>query len=194
MPDEDNVHRAVASLRELASLETETLAAEINLLGVLRDRIASAARYGDPIPIKFRKLQQETESASEQVVFLPEGYPFTETGRPLPGLLVIDRYGEFEITAEGDKAGTLAWKKAQVLLALMLQLIMSFDALAPPRLVIARNIARMAMIRLTLSNMALSIQFANAPNLVGDAATVNAALARQNNAHQRAPARPPEPG
>lgn len=105
MPEEDNVHRAVSSLRELASLETETLAAEINLLGVLRDRISPAARYGGPIQIKFRKLRQKTETEAEQTVFLSEGYPFTETGKPLPGLLVIDRYGELDTTADNEGGG-----------------------------------------------------------------------------------------
>ena len=97
MGQEDNVHRAVSSLRELASLETETLAAEINLLGVLRDRISPAARYGDQVPIKFRKLRQKMDNESEQIACLSDGFPFTETGKALTALLVIDKYSTVEI-------------------------------------------------------------------------------------------------
>jgi hypothetical protein len=98
---------SVASLHELSALETETLAAEIHLLGQLRDRISPAARYADKIPIKYRRMNHKTEAESEQTSFLGEGFPFSDRGKPLTGLLVVDKFSEVEIepasaTSEGS--------------------------------------------------------------------------------------------
>jgi hypothetical protein len=100
--DEENVQHAVASLQELSALETETLAAEINLLGLLRDRLSPAARYSDKIQTKYRKLRYVAETESEQAAYLQEGFPFTESGKPLMALLVIDKYSNVEIDPEKD--------------------------------------------------------------------------------------------
>ena len=92
----DSVHFSVASLHELSALESETLAAEIHLLGQLRDRISPAARYADKIQTKYRRTHHKTEAESEQTDFLVEGFPFAERGKPLTGLLVIDKYANVD--------------------------------------------------------------------------------------------------
>ena len=51
--NEDNIQLSIASLQQLTSLETETLAAEIHLLGQLRDRLSPAARFAPKIQTKF---------------------------------------------------------------------------------------------------------------------------------------------
>ena len=101
-PDEyvdsaDSVHFAVASLHQLSALETETLAAEIHLLGQLRDRISPAARYADRIEIKYRRLNRNTNAEGQQTEYLLEGFPFADRGKPLCGLLVIDKYAAVEL-------------------------------------------------------------------------------------------------
>ena len=88
----ESVHLAVTSLHQLSALETETLAAEIHLLGQLRDRISPAARFADKIQIKYRRLNRDTLSEAEQAEYLLEGFPFVDRGKPLAGLLVIDKY------------------------------------------------------------------------------------------------------
>jgi hypothetical protein len=95
--EEVEVNQAVASLQKLSALESETLAAEINLLGMLRDRLSPAAHYSDKIQTRYRKLRYGGEAGSEQTVFLQDGFPFIESGKPLVALLVIDRYGNVEL-------------------------------------------------------------------------------------------------
>jgi len=102
---QENVHLSVVSLHELSALETETLAAEIHLLGQLRDRISPAGRYADKIPTKFRRLHRKTEEESEQTDFLGEGFPFSDRGKPLTGLLVVDKFAQVEL--EPGPAGSL---------------------------------------------------------------------------------------
>ncbi len=96
---------SVSSLHELSALETETLAAEIHLLGQLRDRISPAARYADKIPTKYRRTDHKTEAESEQTNFLGEGFPFSDRGKPLTGLLVVDKFSVVEVEpgAEGSQ-------------------------------------------------------------------------------------------
>ena len=95
--EEDVVRKAVYSLQELTVLETQTLATEINLLGLLRDRISPAARYGDKIQIKYRKLPYQPASEAGQTTYLSQGFPFTEQGKPLLALLVIDGFTTVEV-------------------------------------------------------------------------------------------------
>ena len=94
---QESAQISVVSLHELSALESETLAAEIHLLGQLRDRISPAARYADKIPTKYRRTSHKTESESEQSNFLGEGFPFSDGGKPLTGLLVVDKFSEVEI-------------------------------------------------------------------------------------------------
>ncbi|HEY1264553.1 MAG TPA: hypothetical protein VGF06_13590 [Terriglobales bacterium] len=127
MPDqEDEVQKVLRALQDLASLERETAVAETNLFGVLRDRLSPVARYGDPIPIKYRVLNYNTERQSEQTAYLPEGFPTTEGAKPLLALAVIDTYGivdieagkEAEAPAQGHYAGEclyLSWDRKWIL-------------------------------------------------------------------------------
>ena len=59
----------------------------------MRDRISPAARFGDTIPHKYRKVRPELE----QITYLGEGFPFTEGGKHITALLVIDRYSTVEL-------------------------------------------------------------------------------------------------
>jgi len=99
--DGKDVQRAISALRELTALETQTLVAEMNLIGLLRDRISSAARYGDTIQTEFRRLNYKTrtEAEAEQAGYLGEGFPFKEGGKPLNALLFIDNYSTQEAPA-----------------------------------------------------------------------------------------------
>jgi hypothetical protein len=97
---EENAKNAVASLQKLSALESETLAAEINLLGVLRDKLSPAARYGEKIQIKSRKVRYQGEAGPEQTAYLSAGFPFTETGKSIMALLVIDKYFHVEVDGE----------------------------------------------------------------------------------------------
>jgi hypothetical protein len=90
--DGKDVQRAISALRELTALETQTLVAEMNLMGLLRDRISSAARYGDTIQTEFRRLNYKTPMEAEQATYLSEGFPFKEEGKALNALLVLDNY------------------------------------------------------------------------------------------------------
>jgi hypothetical protein len=94
---QETVQISVVSLHELSALESETLAAEIHLLGQLRDRISPAARYADKIPTRYRRLNHKTEGESEQTSFLGEGFPFSDGGKPLTGLLIIDKFASVQI-------------------------------------------------------------------------------------------------
>src|SRR4051812_5827756 len=100
---EDNIQLSMASLHQLSSLETVTLAAEIHLLGQLRDRLSPAARYAEKIQSKYRKTGSHTETEAEQAEYLYEGFPFVERGKPLTGLLVIDRYSTVEFESENNE-------------------------------------------------------------------------------------------
>ena len=100
---EDDIRLSVASLHQLSYLETKTLSTEIHLLGQLRDRLSPAARYAGHIQIKYRKVYQ---SESEQAEYLLEGFPFAERGKPLSGLLVIDKYSTVELETGKDGAAT----------------------------------------------------------------------------------------
>lgn len=102
---QENAEISVLSLHELSALESETLAAEIHLLGQLRDRISPAARYADKIPTKYRRSNHKTEAESEQTSFLGEGFPFSEGGKPLSGLLVVDKFASVEIEPGSQGSG-----------------------------------------------------------------------------------------
>lgn len=102
--DKENVQFSIASLHQLSSLETETLSTEIHLLGQLRDRLSPAARYAGNIQTKYRRMQHKTEAEYEQGEYLMEGFPFVERGKPLTGLLVIDRYSIEELEPGKDDA------------------------------------------------------------------------------------------
>ena len=101
-----NIQLSIASLQQLTSLETETLAAEIHLLGQMRDRLSPTARFADKILTKYHRKKQNTEEESEQMEYLVEGFPFAERGKPLTGLLVIDKYSTVQNDLEGDIAKT----------------------------------------------------------------------------------------
>ncbi len=110
MPDEtqsavggepEKVRGAVSSLQELASMETQTLAAEINILGLLRDRISPAAKFGDKIQIRYSRIHFKTEREAEQSGYLTEGFPATDRGKFLAALLVLDNYATIEMEAPG---------------------------------------------------------------------------------------------
>lgn len=98
----EKVRGAVSALQELASMETQTLAAEINILGLLRDRISPAAKFGDKIQIRYSRLHFKTEREAEQSGYLTEGFPATDRGKFLAALLVLDNY----VTIERETAGT----------------------------------------------------------------------------------------
>jgi len=95
-----DIKTSIASLNQLSHLESETLSTEIHLLGQLRDRLSAAARYAGHIQIKYRRVN-DAES-SEQTEHLLEGFPFAERGKPLTGLLVIDKYSTVELEAGKD--------------------------------------------------------------------------------------------
>jgi hypothetical protein len=96
------VRGAVSSLHELASLETQTLAAEINILGLLRERISPAAKFGDKIQIRYHRLHYKTEREVEQSGYLTEGFPATDRGKFLSALLVLDNYVTIEMEAASE--------------------------------------------------------------------------------------------
>jgi len=100
----DNIQTSIVSLHRLSSLETETLAAEIHLLGQLRDRLSPAARYAGKVQTKYRKLNHGMESESEHTEYLFEGFPFTDRGKPLTGMLVIDKYSSVDVETEKGEA------------------------------------------------------------------------------------------
>jgi hypothetical protein len=81
------------------SLEARTLAAEINILGQLRDRISLAARYGDPIQVRYHRLNYKTTEEQEQSAYLTEGFPVSDRGSPLTALLVVDNFTALEMMA-----------------------------------------------------------------------------------------------
>jgi hypothetical protein len=89
---EAKLQRSIASIHQLSSLESETLLAEIHLLGQLRDRLSPAARFAAKIQTKYHRKNQKTETESEHAEYLVEGFPFAQRGNPLTGLLVIDQY------------------------------------------------------------------------------------------------------
>jgi len=62
----------------------------------LRDRISPAARLCRQDSDKYRRTHHKTEAESEQTDFLVEGFPFAERGKPLTGLLVIDKYANVD--------------------------------------------------------------------------------------------------
>ena len=105
--EEEIVCRAIYSLQELSALETQTLATEINLLGLLRDRISPAALNGDKIQIKYRKLPYKPASEAGQATYLSQGFPFTEQGKPLLALLVIDGFDIVQVEpSQGNDGGS----------------------------------------------------------------------------------------
>ncbi len=103
---EDKVPGSVLSIQEIVTLEAQTLAAEINLLGRLRDRMAPAARYGQQIPIKYRRLRYQTESEVEQWEYLPEGFPSLDNGKPVSTLVVLDKYVTEEVQSATPESGS----------------------------------------------------------------------------------------
>jgi hypothetical protein len=86
------IDEALLSLQDLASFEQSTLTAETNVLGILRHRVASAARFGEAVPIKYQRLHCKTAKEVEHSEYLPEGFPLVEGNQPLSALLVVDRY------------------------------------------------------------------------------------------------------
>jgi hypothetical protein len=107
---EDDIQVSITSLHRLSHLETETLSTEVHLLGQLRDRLSLAARYAGQIQTKFRKVYL---AESEQTEYLLEGFPFADRGKPLTGLLVIDKYSlvELESGSEGAANGQYAGER-----------------------------------------------------------------------------------
>jgi hypothetical protein len=97
-----NIQLSIVSLQQLSSLETETLAAEIHLLGQMRDRLSPTARFADKILTKYHRKKQNTAEEYEHIDYLVEGFPFVERGKPLTGLLVIDKYSTVESDPEGN--------------------------------------------------------------------------------------------
>ncbi|HSS95768.1 MAG TPA: hypothetical protein VLK33_01990 [Terriglobales bacterium] len=78
----------------------------------MRDRLSPTARFADKIQSKYHKKRQNTPEESEQMEYLVEGFPFVERGKPLTGLLVIDKYstvsnesGVASMGATGQYAG-----------------------------------------------------------------------------------------
>jgi hypothetical protein len=105
--DPEEVQGAIASLEELAALETRTLTAEINAFGLLRDRISPAARYGDTIQSKYRRSFYKTEKESEQSEYLSEGFTISGGGKLLTALIVIDNYSTVELQASASAGGAM---------------------------------------------------------------------------------------
>lgn len=99
----DNIQGAVSALQELASLETQTLTAEINIFGLLRERISPAARYGEKVQIRYQRIHYKTPREAEQWNYLTEGFPGSDRGKFLTALLVMDNYTsvDTQTTAEG---------------------------------------------------------------------------------------------
>jgi hypothetical protein len=95
--EKDPVATALASIQELVSLESRTYAAETNAFGLLRERLAPAARYGEPIQIRYRRLHYQTPREAEQWGYLPEGFLYSDSGKLLSALLVVDNYTLVEI-------------------------------------------------------------------------------------------------
>ncbi len=106
---ETDLQTALVSFRDLASLETQTVASEMNLIGLLRDRLSPAARYGDPIQTRYRRVRYKLAGESETFGNLSEGFSFKENGRPVEGgkpltaLLALDNYSTIEVAASGGE-------------------------------------------------------------------------------------------
>jgi hypothetical protein len=100
---EAKLQKSIVSIHQLSSLESETLLAEISLLGQLRDRLSPAARFAAKIQTKFYRKGQNTET--EQAEYLVEGFPFAQRGNPLTGLLVIDHYSTTPSTGSDARSG-----------------------------------------------------------------------------------------
>ena len=101
---EDILQGLAASVEELAILESQTLAAEVNLIGMLRERMSPAARHGGTIQIAYRRLHYKTEQEVEELGYLTEGSPTTEGGKPLSGLLVIDKYSTADLSSATEES------------------------------------------------------------------------------------------
>lgn len=99
MANPDDLQGVVESLHGLASFEAQTLAAEIKMLGQLRDRISPAARYGDPIQVRYHRLNYKTTREQEQSAYLTEGFPISDRGKPLSALVVVDNFTTLEVGA-----------------------------------------------------------------------------------------------
>jgi hypothetical protein len=108
---ETDLQAALVSFRDLASLETQTVASEMNLIGLLRDRLSPAARYGEPIQTRYRRVRYQLAGESEIFGTLSEGFSFKESGRtieggkPLTALLALDNYSTIEVANSGGEAG-----------------------------------------------------------------------------------------
>jgi hypothetical protein len=99
-----DVQEALLSLQELAALESRTLASETNAVGLLRERMSAAARFGETIAVKYQKINGNTNKEIERWDHLAEGFPLTEGRAPLAALLVVDRYTT--VALENTKDGT----------------------------------------------------------------------------------------
>jgi hypothetical protein len=91
------IDEALLSLQDLASFESSTVAAETNVLGILRHRVAPAARFGEAVAIKYRRLHYKTAKEMEHSEYLPEGFPLSEGHHPLSALLVVDCYSVVDV-------------------------------------------------------------------------------------------------
>ena len=103
----ENIQGAVSALQELASLETQTLTAEINIFGLLRERISPAARYGEKVQIRYQRSNYKTPREAEQWGYLTEGFPGSDRGKFLTALLVVDNYTIVETATSGEGSGPL---------------------------------------------------------------------------------------
>jgi hypothetical protein len=92
----DEVAAAVAAIQELVKLESQTIASEMNALGLMRERIAPAARFGDWIQTRYRRFRYRTDREAEQWGYLPTGFPFSDSGGLLTALLVLDNFTTVE--------------------------------------------------------------------------------------------------
>lgn len=102
----ENIQSAVSALQELASLESQTLAAEINALGLLRERISPAARYGEKIQIRYQRSNYKTTREAEQWGYLTEGFPGSDRGKFLTALLVMDNYASLDTNLPAEGRGS----------------------------------------------------------------------------------------
>ena len=102
----DEVGSAVAAIQELVRLESQTIASEMNALGLMRERIAPAARFGDWIQVKYRRFRFKSEREAEQWGYLPTGFPFSDSGGLLTALLVLDNFGVTEIPTQEASAAS----------------------------------------------------------------------------------------
>ena len=92
MTSSENLQAAVSALEALAALELQTIDAETNVFGLLRDHICPVARFGEPIPVHYSRQDYKTAREKEAFEYLAEGFPLHDGLGPLPALLVADGF------------------------------------------------------------------------------------------------------